>query len=351
MLCKKVNLLKRRPPVCVRPSISTSLWGNSIRLRFCRELVCETQGLGGVFSNNRLTRQRPYRTLVISTDPAHSLGDALDQDISGGEPVKVVGLDNLSAMEVSSTSLKVRRPLCSSGSASLPFLRYPTTPRGLYRVIFTGYFTPLQNCLSRPAAVYVQSCVDLPCSAEAYRFIPFQRVIPLELRRRVPQGAGTGILSLSLPRAARINSVAVSMLQIFGNPTSTYFVPRLDQRWIRRRPSRSSKRRYHRSTFRGWPRKWASPPTWLRWVAFLATCIKGSSVWYCILQGLQCYWGLRPSLWLVSSIVLGGVFSFVLSPVGRQAAGAQRSGPRSTAPGTRGVRLGFLSAPTAPISK
>ena len=42
----------------------------------------------------------PKRTLVISTDPAHSLGDALDQDISGGEPVRVMGLDNLSAMEV-----------------------------------------------------------------------------------------------------------------------------------------------------------------------------------------------------------------------------------------------------------
>lgn len=41
-----------------------------------------------------------HRTLVISTDPAHSLGDALDQDISGGEPVRVMGLDNLSAMEV-----------------------------------------------------------------------------------------------------------------------------------------------------------------------------------------------------------------------------------------------------------
>eukprot|EP00904_Undaria_pinnatifida_P003458 jgi/Undpi1/13112/HiC_scaffold_8.g02774.m1 len=40
------------------------------------------------------------RTLVISTDPAHSLGDALDQDVSGGEPVGVIGLDNLSAMEV-----------------------------------------------------------------------------------------------------------------------------------------------------------------------------------------------------------------------------------------------------------
>lgn len=40
------------------------------------------------------------RTLVISTDPAHSLGDALDQDISGGGAVRVMGLDNLSAMEV-----------------------------------------------------------------------------------------------------------------------------------------------------------------------------------------------------------------------------------------------------------
>ncbi|CAN0365115.1 unnamed protein product, partial [Ectocarpus sp. 12 AP-2014] len=40
------------------------------------------------------------RTLVISTDPAHSLGDALDQDVSGGEPVRIIGLDNLSAMEV-----------------------------------------------------------------------------------------------------------------------------------------------------------------------------------------------------------------------------------------------------------
>lgn len=41
-----------------------------------------------------------FRTLVISTDPAHSLGDALDQDVSGGKPVRVMGLDNLSAMEV-----------------------------------------------------------------------------------------------------------------------------------------------------------------------------------------------------------------------------------------------------------
>ncbi|CAM9725917.1 unnamed protein product, partial [Choristocarpus tenellus] len=40
------------------------------------------------------------RTLVISTDPAHSLGDALDQNVSGGKPVRVTGMDNLEAMEV-----------------------------------------------------------------------------------------------------------------------------------------------------------------------------------------------------------------------------------------------------------
>jgi arsenite-transporting ATPase len=40
------------------------------------------------------------RTLIVSTDPAHSLGDALMQDLSGGEAVDIVGCENLSAMEV-----------------------------------------------------------------------------------------------------------------------------------------------------------------------------------------------------------------------------------------------------------
>lgn len=49
-----------------------------------------------------------FRTLVISTDPAHSLGDALDQDVSGGKPVRVMGLDNLSAMEVWTIDIKTK---------------------------------------------------------------------------------------------------------------------------------------------------------------------------------------------------------------------------------------------------
>ena len=32
-------------------------------------------------------------TLIVSTDPAHSLSDSLDQDISGGVPVRLSGTD------------------------------------------------------------------------------------------------------------------------------------------------------------------------------------------------------------------------------------------------------------------
>ena len=34
-----------------------------------------------------------HNTLVVSTDPAHSLSDSLDQDVSGGQPVPVEGTD------------------------------------------------------------------------------------------------------------------------------------------------------------------------------------------------------------------------------------------------------------------
>ena len=40
------------------------------------------------------------RTLIISTDPAHSLSDSLIQDVSGGDPVKVNGIEDLYAMEI-----------------------------------------------------------------------------------------------------------------------------------------------------------------------------------------------------------------------------------------------------------
>ena len=46
--------------------------------------------------------ERGFNTLVVSTDPAHSLGDALDVDLSSGEVVRVEGLAGASlyAIEV-----------------------------------------------------------------------------------------------------------------------------------------------------------------------------------------------------------------------------------------------------------
>ena len=51
--------------------------------------------------------QEGYNTLVVSTDPAHSLGDALDVDLSRGEPTRIEGVGGASlyAVEVSATFL------------------------------------------------------------------------------------------------------------------------------------------------------------------------------------------------------------------------------------------------------
>ncbi len=49
-----------------------------------------------------LSAQRGFRTLVISTDPAHSLSDSFDQDLSGGDIVEIKGVDNLWGMEIDS---------------------------------------------------------------------------------------------------------------------------------------------------------------------------------------------------------------------------------------------------------
>jgi anion-transporting ArsA/GET3 family ATPase len=45
---------------------------------------------------------------VISTDPAHSLGDLLEENVSGGEPVPLFGCDGLFALEIDARSV-VRR--------------------------------------------------------------------------------------------------------------------------------------------------------------------------------------------------------------------------------------------------
>jgi arsenite-transporting ATPase len=47
-----------------------------------------------------LSAGQGFRTLVLSTDPAHSLSDSFDQDLSGGEIVAIQGFDNLWGMEI-----------------------------------------------------------------------------------------------------------------------------------------------------------------------------------------------------------------------------------------------------------
>ncbi|MFW9944368.1 MAG: ArsA family ATPase [Candidatus Sifarchaeia archaeon] len=47
-----------------------------------------------------LSARQGLRTLVLSTDPAHSLSDSFDQDLSGGEIVAIKGFDNLWGMEI-----------------------------------------------------------------------------------------------------------------------------------------------------------------------------------------------------------------------------------------------------------
>ncbi|CDF39347.1 probable arsenite translocating ATPase [Chondrus crispus] len=49
---------------------------------------------------------RGQTTLIVSTDPAHSLSDAFGQNMSGGDPVPVMGIDNLYAQEVDPDSMK-----------------------------------------------------------------------------------------------------------------------------------------------------------------------------------------------------------------------------------------------------
>lgn len=49
---------------------------------------------------------RGQTTLIVSTDPAHSLSDAFGQSVAGGDPVAVVGIDNLYAQEVDPDTMK-----------------------------------------------------------------------------------------------------------------------------------------------------------------------------------------------------------------------------------------------------
>ena len=66
--------------------------------------------------------QEGHNTLVVSTDPAHSLGDSLDQDISGGAPVLVQGVDiPLWGMEIDPEKEKEKFRAYTSGAGKEDF--------------------------------------------------------------------------------------------------------------------------------------------------------------------------------------------------------------------------------------
>lgn len=66
-------------------------------------------GVGKTSSSCAIATQfadRGQVTLIVSTDPAHSLSDAFDQPVSGGEPIPVIGIDNLYAQEINPENIK-----------------------------------------------------------------------------------------------------------------------------------------------------------------------------------------------------------------------------------------------------
>lgn len=66
--------------------------------------------------------QEGHNTLVVSTDPAHSLGDSLEQDISGGAPVLVQGVDlPLWGMEIDPEKEKEKFRAYTAGAGKQDF--------------------------------------------------------------------------------------------------------------------------------------------------------------------------------------------------------------------------------------
>jgi arsenite-transporting ATPase len=49
-----------------------------------------------------LSAKHGFRTLVLSTDPAHSLSDSFDQNLAGGDIIPIEGIDNLWGLEIDS---------------------------------------------------------------------------------------------------------------------------------------------------------------------------------------------------------------------------------------------------------
>ncbi|MHA1959746.1 MAG: ArsA family ATPase [Candidatus Thorarchaeota archaeon] len=65
-----------------------------------------------------LSARHGYRTLVLSTDPAHSLSDSFDQNLAGGEIIEIAGIDKLWGMEINANKgMADFQDVMSSGEA------------------------------------------------------------------------------------------------------------------------------------------------------------------------------------------------------------------------------------------
>ena len=90
-------------------------------------LVGGKGGVGKTTSSSALAvecAERGHNTLIVSTDPAHSLGDALDVDLSSGEVVRVEGI---AAASLYACEVKV------GGRNSDRFHRVPQVPPVAHR--------------------------------------------------------------------------------------------------------------------------------------------------------------------------------------------------------------------------
>jgi arsenite/tail-anchored protein-transporting ATPase len=81
-------------------------------------MVCGKGGVGKSSMSAAVATQfadRGQVTLLVSTDPAHSLSDSFDQPVGGGNPVPVIGIDNLYAQELNPENMQRSFKVAASG--------------------------------------------------------------------------------------------------------------------------------------------------------------------------------------------------------------------------------------------
>jgi arsenite/tail-anchored protein-transporting ATPase len=81
-------------------------------------MVCGKGGVGKSSMSAAVATQfadRGQVTLLVSTDPAHSLSDSFDQPVGGGDPVPVMGIENLYAQELNPQNMQKSFKVAASG--------------------------------------------------------------------------------------------------------------------------------------------------------------------------------------------------------------------------------------------